>query len=92
MFGLLYALNSYVVVYNHNVLWLDGLILLPFIAIAVEHLAEDKWQLRYTLLLACAFLFNYYFAFYICLFIICYPAEMGTTVFHGVESAILECL
>lgn len=72
MFGLLYALNSYVVVYNHNVLWLDGLILLPFIAIAVEHLAEGKWQLRYTLLLACAFLFNYYFAFYICLFIICY--------------------
>lgn len=72
MFGLLYALNSYVVVYNHNVLWLDGLILLPFIAIAVEHLAEGKWQLRYTLLLACAFLFNYYFAFYICLFIVCY--------------------
>lgn len=63
MFGLLYALNSYVVVYNHNVLWLDGLILLPFIAIAVEHLAEGKWQLRYTLLLACAFLFNYYLHF-----------------------------
>lgn len=72
MFGLLYALNSYVLVYNHNVLWLDGLILLPFIAIAVEQLAEGQWQIRYTVLLACAFLFNYYFAFYICLFIVCY--------------------
>lgn len=72
VFSMTYALCGYVLAYNHNVIWLDGLILLPFIAIAVEKMAEGKWRIRYTLLLAAAFFVNYYFAFYICLFIVFY--------------------
>lgn len=70
--SLSYALCGFVLVYEHNVIWLDGLILVPFLAIAVERMAAGKGKIAYTVLLAVGFIVNFYFAFYLCLFIVLY--------------------
>ncbi len=72
VFALAYALCGYVIAYNHNIIWMDGLTLLPFIALAVERLAKGEWLARYVVLLALSFIFNFYFTVYIAVFIICY--------------------
>ncbi len=70
--ALAFGLSGYVVAFNHNVIWLDCLLLLPFIAIAVERLAQGRCHLPYVLLLALSFVVNFYFSFYMAIFIVCY--------------------
>lgn len=70
--ALAYALSGFMLAYNHNVIWMDSLILLPFVAIAVEKLAKNQGRISYILLLALTFFVNFYFAFFIVLFIILY--------------------
>ncbi len=70
--ALAYSLSGFILSYNHNVIWLDSLILLPFIAIAVEKLAKGEGHISYVLLLAATFIINFYFAFFVALFIVLY--------------------
>lgn len=37
-----YGLSGYVLAYGHNIIWLDGLILLPIVALGIEHLSDGK--------------------------------------------------
>lgn len=68
--GIAYGLSGYSVAYAGNVMWLDGLVLLPLIAYAlVRGIKTNKW-LAYTILLACGIIFNYYIGYMICIFLV----------------------
>ena len=68
--GIAYSLSGYSVAYAGNVMWFDGLILLPLITYAlVRGIKINKW-LTYSILLACAIIFNYYIGYMICIFMV----------------------
>lgn len=67
-----YGLSGYVLAYGHNIMWLDGLILLPIVALGIERLSDGKGWVLYTLSLTVSIICNFYFSFYICVFAVIY--------------------
>lgn len=72
IFSTMYALTSYAVVYGHNTMWIDALILLPLILFGMEELiSKGKFKL-YTITLAIAVFSNFYIGYMICIFLVFY--------------------
>lgn len=67
-----YGFCGYVVAYGQNIIWLDGLIMMPILAIFVERVCKGEKYAGYTILLALTFAVNFYYAFYMCMFIVVY--------------------
>ncbi|MBN1892408.1 MAG: YfhO family protein [Clostridiales bacterium] len=69
VFGAMYALSSYAIVYMVNIIWLDGFMLLPLLLLFVEQYLEDnrKWP-RIVLLLFYLFVANFYIAYIVGVF------------------------
>lgn len=63
LFGICYALSAYAVGYSFSLIWLDGMIFLPLVAAAIDHLvAHDRvvWLiLAYALLFLSGFYIGY---------------------------------
>lgn len=68
--GIAYSLSGYSVAYAGNVMWFDGLILLPLITYALVRGIKINKLLTYSILLACAIIFNYYIGYMICIFMV----------------------
>lgn len=68
----LYALCAYSVVMQHNTMWIDGLIILPLLALGVERIIKYKKPLLYVISLAITLIANYYIGYMSCIFIILY--------------------
>lgn len=64
----LYALSSYSLAYYWNIMWLDGVFLLPLILLGLVLLVREGKYLLYTISLALVIYSNYYIAFFVCLF------------------------
>lgn len=64
----LYALNSYMVGYSWNVMWLDAILIFPVIMLGIERLIEKEDGRLYCIALFYALYCNYYIAFMICIF------------------------
>lgn len=71
-FSICYALMGYTIVYQLNLMWLDGLIFLPMVILGVEKLIHEKKGLFYSLFLGLTLFVNYYIGYMICLFLVCY--------------------
>lgn len=71
-FAVSYALMGYTIANQLNVMWLDGLILLPLIVLGVEKLIDGEKGFFYTVTLAIMLFSHYYIAYMICLFICFY--------------------
>ena len=63
-----YALNSYMVGYCWNVMWLDAVMILPVVVLGIERLIDRKDGRLYAIALFYALYCNYYIAFMICIF------------------------
>lgn len=72
MFSLFYALMAYSVGFQFNLMWLDGVILLPLILMGLDRLVRQKKPALYIITLTAVILFNYYIGFMICLFSVLY--------------------
>ncbi len=72
VFGIAFGFCGYIMAYGHHIIWLEGLILMPVLAIAIEKLNYDKKVVPYTLLLAFIIIVNFYYAVYVCLFAVFY--------------------
>lgn len=68
IFALSYALCSYVIVYNFNFMFLDGVIFLPLIVLGIEKIFKGERKLFYVIALSLAILTNYYIGFMLCFF------------------------
>lgn len=71
-FGVSYGLMSYLVVNHFNLMWLDSVIMLPIVALAISDLWYHKWPYRFAIVLGVTILLNYYIGFMIVLFSILY--------------------
>ncbi|AEB30019.1 hypothetical membrane protein [Carnobacterium sp. 17-4] len=71
-FSISYALMGYTIVNQLNIMWLDGLIFMPLIVLGLEQLIAEKKGVHYSLFLGLMLFSNYYIAYMICLFLVCY--------------------
>lgn len=71
-FSTMYALCAYVLGYYWNIMWLDGVALLPLVILGLNRLM-DRGEFRlYIITLALAMFCNYYIGGMICIFILFY--------------------
>lgn len=69
-----YALTSFNVAYAMNIMWLDGIILLPFILTGIEYILDNKKEYLFILSVAISLLLNYYISFMSAVFCVIYLA------------------
>ncbi len=62
-----YALMAYNIIYLPNIMWLDGVILLPLIALGIDYVWEKKSSLTYIAFLSIGIFVNYYIGFMLCI-------------------------
>ncbi len=61
-----YGFMSYNIIYLPNIMWLDGVIILPLIAMGIDRICENKSSLLYIAALAYGIFTNYYIGFMLC--------------------------
>ena len=71
-FGVLYGFSGYFIAYYWNVMWIDAMYLLPFIALGIENIINKGKCKTYVIALSLAIISNYYIAYMICIFSIVY--------------------
>lgn len=67
-FGTMFGMCAYAVIQTIDPMWLDGLVLLPLIALGVEYLVDDGRKLNLILPLGLMCIANFYIGFMICIF------------------------
>jgi uncharacterized membrane protein YfhO len=72
IFACAYALMSYIAAYGFNIMWLDGLIMLPLVIMGVEGFVRTGAWKMLVLTLAVTIVANFYIAYMICGFTFCY--------------------
>lgn len=70
IFSVSYALISYVIVYNFNIMFLDAVLWTPLVILGLEKMFEGKKSTLYSIFLALAIISNYYTGFMICIFVV----------------------
>jgi len=66
--SLLYALCSYNIAYSFNLMWLDGVIILPLLILGVEKILRERNCLLYLFSLIYILLANFYIGYMVALF------------------------
>ena len=92
-----FGLSGYVLAYGHSIIWLDGLIMLPLIALAIERLAWTDSPVRYIIFLGLSIIFNFYFAIFLCIFsvlyfLICLEKLSKRKVLRFILASVFACL
>ena len=85
-FGILYAFCGWFMAYYWNLMWIDGMMIMPLVMLGIQYIvANDKRKWLYGVALCYAMLTSYYMAYMLCLisvvyFLYCYFSkyEMGT--------------
>ncbi len=72
IFSTLYALCAYGVIQAMNPMWLDGVYMLPLIALGIEYLIDDGRKLNLIIPLALIFIFNFYIGYIVAIFTFIY--------------------
>ena len=67
-----YAINGYSVMQCSNIMWIDGVIMLPLVALGTWRAAEGKHLWPLFVSVTCVVVFNWYVGFMCCLFAACY--------------------
>ena len=72
IFSLCYALMSYNICFQMNIMWMDGMMLLPLVALGIEEIIlKGKYKL-YMIVLFMVVVSNYYIGYMICIFSVVY--------------------
>ena len=67
-FGILYSFCAFFIAYYWNVMWIDGMAVLPLVALGVHYVVHKRKFLLYAFTLAFALVSNYYMGFMLCIF------------------------
>ena len=71
-FGVLYAFSAYFLAYYWNIMWLDGMIMLPLIVLGIERIFNKGDIKLYTISMIVLFFANYYMGYMSCIFAVIY--------------------
>lgn len=72
LFSTCYAFMSYNMAYQQNIMWLDGVILLPLLVWGIDNILKNGQILLYTLVLALGLIANFYIGYMLCVFSVLY--------------------
>lgn len=72
IFSSLYALSSYVVIMQHNTMWMDNVFMLPLIVLGVDSLIKERKYKLFVFSLVWAVMSNYYIGYMTCIFTFLY--------------------
>lgn len=72
IFSTAYALSAYMIGYQFNIFWIDGVIILPILILGIERLVEEQKYLIYILALAYGLITNFYIGYMLCIFSVLY--------------------
>lgn len=67
-----YALCGFVVAFQMNVMWLDGIIFLPLVCKGIDNIIEGKKANLYIISLSISIITNFYIGFSTCIFVAIY--------------------
>ena len=67
VFSIVYALMAYNIVYSQNIMWLDGVYLLPIIFLGIDKLIEKEKPVLFCISLAFSIFCNYYIGYMSCI-------------------------
>ncbi len=67
-----YSLSMYMIAYSWNIMWLDGVMLLPLVVLGFERMMRERKYGVYVLTLAYILITNYYIGFMVCVFLVLY--------------------
>lgn len=66
LFSTMYALSAYVLTYQNNIMWLDGLFLLPILTYSIERLVKKGRCKLFIATLALMMISHYYIGYMLC--------------------------
>ena len=72
IFAIGYGLVSYSFIYMSNYMWLDGVMILPLVALGINFLKEKKHYWLYPLAIGYSLMTSWYIGFMICVFAVLY--------------------
>jgi uncharacterized membrane protein YfhO len=72
IFGTMYALMGFSIVYSFNLMWLDGIYMLPVVLLGIEKLLHQNRYLLLIISLTITFTSNFYISYMVGLFAILY--------------------
>jgi uncharacterized membrane protein YfhO len=72
IFGIMYGCCAYMIVQLMNPMWIDGLIFLPLICLAIEKLVETGRFAFFSIILALMFIANFYIGWMVAIFVCFY--------------------
>lgn len=86
MLSVSYALSQYTIAQSSNIMWLDGVYMLPLVLLGVYYIVQGKYSLLLSISVTITTFFNWYISGINCLFsaiwlffeIFCYIAEEGS--------------
>ena len=70
--ALLYGFSAYFTAYYWNIMWLDGMVMLPLIAYGIDELVNKNKILLYVISLAVMLFANYFIGYMLCIFSVLY--------------------
>jgi uncharacterized membrane protein YfhO len=82
MFSTMYSLISFTVGYSFNLMWLDGIYLLPLVLLGIEFLLRGKRPF-FIIVLAILFISNFYMAYIIGIFTFLYFIKRSLSISSG---------
>ena len=68
IFGILYAMCGYGIIYQHNTMWIDCMYLLPLVALGIEDLISKRKYMLFAISLGVAIFSSFYIGFMMCIF------------------------
>lgn len=71
-FGIMYALGNYCIGYHVNLMWMDAVLLLPWLSYGLKRLFIAGRGCLYSLLLGLTIVCNYYIGIAVCIYLVCY--------------------
>lgn len=71
-FATMYALCSYAVIYQNNIMWIDALICLPLITYGIEQLIKFRKYKLFVISLSLGIISNFYIGYMLCLWVAIY--------------------
>ncbi|MDE6723778.1 MAG: YfhO family protein, partial [Eubacterium sp.] len=71
-FGVLYSFSAYMLAYFWNIMWLDGMIMLPLIILGIEKIINNGKCTLYILSLIYLMYSSYYIGYMMCIFSVFY--------------------
>ena len=78
LFATMYALSAYAITYQNNIMWLDGLFLLPILTYSIERLIKHGRCKLFIATLALMMMSHYYIGYMLCWYtLFCFFCSLG---------------